>query len=102
MSNDQCHLPWFMCTYLLSSGDDGFGDVPLDPHTPEMLRDVSALGPDYGPPDSVSLAPESGRDYSLADDDYHSVRFAGLWIRVDLMLIRIQFFLLIADPDPGF
>jgi hypothetical protein len=54
------------------AGDDGFGDVPLDPHTPEMLRDVSTLVPDYGT-DSVSLAPE-GRDYSIADDDYHSVR----------------------------
>jgi hypothetical protein len=25
---------------------------------------------------------------------------AGLWIRIDLMRIRIQHFLLIADPDP--
>jgi hypothetical protein len=27
---------------------------------------------------------------------------AGLWIRIDLMRIRIQHFILIADPDPGF
>jgi hypothetical protein len=46
--------------------------VPLDPHSPEMLRDVSALEPDYGA-DSVSLAPE-GRDYSIADGDYTSIR----------------------------
>ena len=54
------------------SGDDGFGDVPLDPHSPEMMRDVATLEPDYGA-DSVSLAPE-GRDYSIADGDYTSVR----------------------------